>query len=160
MNAATKEPWEAQRIRSEGSRYFQINAGAQLVAAVPVEHWHSEAERAELARRIAACVNACAGIPTEQLESTPPEFAVMPTPRVVRAVFFHIIDGGDWRYLGYDDFSGEDPDQVRCDFGDAVETTLETLVMTSNAENCGAVGDIVLGVLPNLRAYFEETSEQ
>ena len=85
------------------------------------------------------------------------------TPQqAVRAVFFSIIEQGDWRYLGYeipDTFIDEDSDNVRVDLSDAIEETLAVLGVDSSAENWGDAADIVLAVLPVLSRFLEDTSE-
>lgn len=67
MNVLAREPWAAQRIR-DANQSFKITASSEVIAYVPVNSKVTETDAADLARRIVACVNACAGSPTEQLE--------------------------------------------------------------------------------------------
>jgi hypothetical protein len=61
----TPEPWEVRDgmvIKAVG------DDGAYVAAAVRAPAGHSKEQADANARRIVACVNACAGIPTEDLE--------------------------------------------------------------------------------------------
>lgn len=60
-NKHTPEPW-----RQEGLTI--LCADGHIIFRMDVSFYLPE-ERKEAARRIVACVNACAGIPTDQLES-------------------------------------------------------------------------------------------
>lgn len=57
----TEEPW---RVAEEG-RYVRVYAGAFLLAEYSADNVYAVAN----ARRIVACVNACAGMPTDEIES-------------------------------------------------------------------------------------------
>ena len=58
----TQEPWELHEART----LAHIRQVGKWIASVP---YKTPSEK-EYANRIVACVNACAGIPTEQLENT------------------------------------------------------------------------------------------
>ena len=60
----TPEPWHV-----EGAMPLQLRSAAGEVVAKPMANTDMPVEQYRAnARRIAACVNACAGIPTEDLE--------------------------------------------------------------------------------------------
>lgn len=71
MNNHTPEPWE--KSEKANGNWWHISAGNQAIAAVHAaskkrnEPYASMFE--ENARRIVACVNACAGMETEHLEN-------------------------------------------------------------------------------------------
>lgn len=69
----TPEPWRASDYAtSGGSSGACIMVGDDTVLDLPYcEAWSSEVQDAN-ARRIVACVNACAGIPTDKLEQLTP----------------------------------------------------------------------------------------
>lgn len=66
----TPEPWEPWAIIEDGgeANVFHVRAGRRWIIAFRQNgEMMPEEQRANI-RRIAACVNACAGIPTEALE--------------------------------------------------------------------------------------------
>lgn len=69
MNVLSQAPWAADTITNRNRAFdcFAVRAGARVVAYVPVGD-NSLMDRARVARRIAACINACEGLSTEQLE--------------------------------------------------------------------------------------------
>lgn len=79
MTEHTKEPWNVNFTRIDGAIVRWHIAGKPYGSAYPVcEHVLEESlsdrgpnasEQIENARRIVACVNACAGIKTEKLEA-------------------------------------------------------------------------------------------
>jgi hypothetical protein len=60
----TKEPWEVKTVPNTDQTYF-IQSKIGTIASVKNGYGWQEVEAN--ARRIVACVNACAGIPTESL---------------------------------------------------------------------------------------------
>lgn len=111
-------------------------------------------------RRVAAALSACEGVPTSVLESKPQASDRGLLANALAAVFFDYIDGADFEYLRGGDFDAEDPEDVRADFAEAIECTLGRVQLESTAENCGAVGDMILLQLPALASFFEETTDQ
>lgn len=73
MSKHTPEPW-VMSTKADGN-WWHISAGNQAIAAVHAASKKRNEPYASMfeanARRIIACVNACAGLPTEQLESSP-----------------------------------------------------------------------------------------
>ena len=73
MSKHTPEPW-VMSTKANGN-WWHISAGNQAIAAVHAASKKRNEPYASMfeanARRIIACVNACAGLPTEQLESSP-----------------------------------------------------------------------------------------
>ena len=73
MSKHTPEPW-VMSTKASGN-WWHISAGNQAIAAVHAASKKRNEPYASMfeanARRIIACVNACAGLPTEQLESSP-----------------------------------------------------------------------------------------
>ena len=73
MTQHTPEPW-VMSTKANGN-WWHISAGNQAIAAVHAASKKRNEPYASMfeanARRIIACVNACAGLPTEQLESSP-----------------------------------------------------------------------------------------
>ena len=66
-NKHTPEPW---RTAARSGFPFHIDdARGESVAMMLADDDHDEQRGLDNARRIVACVNACAGIPTDQLES-------------------------------------------------------------------------------------------
>lgn len=74
MSTHTKEPWIV--TGGERIKYVEARIGngmlQEIASCMIVEHGNHE----ENARRIVACVNACAGIPTETLEMASSSIAV------------------------------------------------------------------------------------
>lgn len=56
-----------------GVQCYSAVGSRQIADCGNVENDYSRAEQENHARRIAACVNACLGIPTEMLETADPE---------------------------------------------------------------------------------------
>ena len=80
MSDHTKEPWSYRRadgIDSPSSEDYKIfsDDGALVAETFELIGKHRATDQHANARRIVACVNACAGIPDEKLESwlSPPE---------------------------------------------------------------------------------------
>lgn len=73
MSEHTPEPW-VMSTKADGN-WWHISAGNQAIAAVHAASKKRNEPYASMfeanASRIIACVNACAGLPTEQLESSP-----------------------------------------------------------------------------------------
>ena len=73
MSKHTPEPW-VMSTKASGN-WWHISAGNQAIATVHAASKKRNEPYASMfeanARRIIACVNACAGLPTEQLESSP-----------------------------------------------------------------------------------------
>lgn len=75
MSAHTKEPWGISHDSHDG--WPLVMAGGKIIANVNLESFNAGvADLIEMpaeanARRIVACVNACAGIPTDMLEAMP-----------------------------------------------------------------------------------------
>lgn len=65
----TKEPW---RFISDGNDEYSIMPGGDWYIATTHDGVFGEPTAEANARRIVACVNACAGIPLERLEQVPP----------------------------------------------------------------------------------------
>lgn len=81
--------------------------------------------------------------------------------QAICAVFLVYVRDSDFGYLVDNDLEGfgdENPDDVRCDFNDAIEYTLCELGVNCSAENVGEAGNIVLEWLTDLACYFEETT--
>jgi hypothetical protein len=74
MNAHTKEPW-AQHVDEPDAIVAVANPHESLLT-VDGDYGMAKLYNVEDARRIVACVNACAGIPTEQLEQSHRNHAV------------------------------------------------------------------------------------
>ena len=64
----TPEPWELHQHLGPRDPYFQLLNGSWDIAHSKFSANGSEVDEAN-GRRIVACVNACAGIPTEQLQA-------------------------------------------------------------------------------------------
>lgn len=111
-------------------------------------------------RRAAAALTVCEGVPTDALAGLAESSAPGLLANALAAVFFAYIEDGMYEYLGEDDVDLEDPDDVRANFADAIEYTLERVHLESTAENCGTVGDLILAKLPALARFLEETSDQ
>ena len=89
MSEHTPEPWQVSgiRIKIAGRPFLRVGPDGEDVALVcysdvkPGEHAASHADAA----RIVACVNACAGIPTERLEGE----SVMEALKTLAAIQTH-----------------------------------------------------------------------
>lgn len=74
MSEHTKEPWRVGFDDGSGDSYITSCSDETVVVRGGTDDWgvsHGATDPAN-ARRIVACVNACAGISTEFLESVPP----------------------------------------------------------------------------------------
>ena len=71
-NKHTPEPWRT--AERSGFPFHIDDARGESVAVMLADDDHDEQRGLDNARRIVACVNACAGIPNEQLECDNVEF--------------------------------------------------------------------------------------
>ncbi len=70
MAEHSPEPWEKSLTRDGSEDSWCVHRAEDRVIVAEVEIRPDNEDRAESdARRIVACINACAGIPTEALES-------------------------------------------------------------------------------------------
>jgi len=82
----TPEPWEVER---DGGMLYLVTKSRQVIALLSDD---GRAERSGLegteadARRIVACVNATAGIPTERLERMPQDW-------LAKWLYYHETEG-------------------------------------------------------------------
>lgn len=67
MSGHTKEPWRVKPAE-HGSNCFYVVDGDATSAVARVTNYKMQGVGEANARRIVACVNACAAIPTEELE--------------------------------------------------------------------------------------------
>ncbi|MFQ1995592.1 hypothetical protein ACK36C_19900, partial [Aeromonas veronii] len=71
MKQHNNEPWRAVEVTEDEDQLIKIRAsnGANIARLwIDVDDKHFSDEQRENARRIAACVNACRGLPTDELE--------------------------------------------------------------------------------------------
>ncbi|MGL5293323.1 MAG: hypothetical protein ACRC9V_06100 [Aeromonas sp.] len=71
MKQHANEPWSAVEVTKDEDQLIKIRAsnGANIARLwIDVDDKHFSDEQRENARRIVACVNACHGLPTEELE--------------------------------------------------------------------------------------------
>ncbi|MFB2830618.1 hypothetical protein ACE1BS_13570 [Aeromonas jandaei] len=71
MNKHANEPWSAVEVTKDENQLIKIRAsnGANIARLwIDVDDKHFSDEQRENARRIVACVNACRGLPTGELE--------------------------------------------------------------------------------------------
>lgn len=71
MKQHANEPWSAVEVTKDEDQLIKIRAsnGANIARLwIDVDDKHFSDEQRENARRIVACVNACRGLPTDELE--------------------------------------------------------------------------------------------
>lgn len=71
MKQHNNEPWRAVEVTEDEDQLIKIRAsnGANIARLwIDVDDKHFSDEQRENARRIVACVNACRGLPTDELE--------------------------------------------------------------------------------------------
>ncbi|WP_041208802.1 hypothetical protein [Aeromonas jandaei] len=71
MKQHVNEPWSAVEVTNDEDQLIKIRAsnGANIARLwIDVDDNHFSDEQRENARRIVACVNACRGLPTDELE--------------------------------------------------------------------------------------------
>ncbi|MCE9955987.1 hypothetical protein [Aeromonas rivipollensis] len=71
MSKYGKEPWEAVEVNRDEDELIQIRASNGGIIArlwIDVDDREFSDEQRDNARRIVACVNACRGLPTDELE--------------------------------------------------------------------------------------------
>lgn len=71
MKQHANEPWSAVEVTKDEDQLIKIHAsnGANIARLwIDVDDKHFSDEQRENARRIVACVNACRGLPTDELE--------------------------------------------------------------------------------------------
>ncbi|OEC40421.1 hypothetical protein [Aeromonas sp. DNP9] len=71
MKQHNNEPWSAVEVTKDEAQLIKIRAsnGANIARLwIDVDNKHFSDEQRENARRIVACVNACRGLPTDELE--------------------------------------------------------------------------------------------
>lgn len=71
MSKYGKEPWNAVEVKRDEDELIQIRASNGAIIArlwIDVDDKQFSDEQRENARRIVACVNACRGLPTDELE--------------------------------------------------------------------------------------------
>ncbi|WP_323063509.1 hypothetical protein [Aeromonas jandaei] len=71
MKQHNNEPWSAVEVTKDEDQLIKIRAsnGANIARLwIDVDDKHFSDEQRENARRIVACVNACSGLPTDELE--------------------------------------------------------------------------------------------
>lgn len=67
-NKFRSTPWAAENENASSTMSAPIKSGRQTVALVVTDDWSRKDELLDNASRIVACVNACAGISTNELE--------------------------------------------------------------------------------------------
>lgn len=71
MSKHTKEPWNAVEVDNDSDTFVKVchaNGGTIAKLWIDVDDKEFSDEQRENARRIVACVNACRGLPTDELE--------------------------------------------------------------------------------------------
>lgn len=66
-NKHTPEPWATKQSRLYGNETMLVDKDDHYIASIRANSDLSDGDSQDIARRITACVNACAGIPTYQL---------------------------------------------------------------------------------------------
>lgn len=67
-NKHTPEPWATKQSRLYGNETMLVDKDDHYIASIRANSDLSDGDSQDIARRITACVNACAGFSTETLE--------------------------------------------------------------------------------------------
>jgi hypothetical protein len=156
MSEHTKEPWRAENfaIRDEQGRMV-------LQIGVSADRCFSTAEMEANAVRIAACVNACAGIPTSMLESAG-QHAVMAIPPAA-AISTAIADvlAERRRQIQVEGWTAEHDDEH--DEGDmalAGACYAASAAATDDRVNCRSILDSVRSMWPWGREWWKPKNQR